>query len=82
MDIRTMDMDVIIANIEQDFESLAVAHDSAADNELLWALGASDAEGTKMHTENVTLHRMLARMYRRMKDDALAFVETYEDRED
>ena len=79
MDIRTMDADVIVENIEQDFESIAIAHDSAADNELLWALGAPTAEETKMHTANVTLHRMLARMYRKMKDDALAFIETYEE---
>ena len=82
MDIRTMDADVIIENIEQDLESIAIAHDSAADNELLWALGAPTAEETKMHTKNVELHRLLARMYRRMKDDALAFAETYEDEEE
>jgi hypothetical protein len=42
-------------------------------------LGAPDAETTKMHTENAERHRLLARMYRRMIDDTLAFVETYED---
>jgi hypothetical protein len=34
-----------------------------------------------MHRENAEQHLLLARMYRRMKGDTLAFVETYEDYE-
>ena len=74
-----MDYEMIMNQMEQDFEELAKEHDVAADNEYLWALGAKDAEQTKMHTENMEQHRLLARMYRRMKDDSLAFVETYDD---
>ena len=74
-----MNTEMLLAQMEQDFENLAKEHDGAADNEYIWALGASDAETTKMHTENMEQHRLLARMYRRMKDDCLAFVETYDD---
>ena len=74
-----MDTEMLLAQMEHDFENLAKEHDGAADNEYIWALGAPDAETTKMHTENMERHRLLARMYRRMKDDCLAFVETYDD---
>ena len=74
-----MDTEIIINQMEQDFEAMAAEHDAAANNEYLWALGAPDAEQTKMHTENMEQHKLLARMYRRMKDDCLAFIETYDD---
>lgn len=74
-----METEMIMNQMEQDFEAMAVEHEEAAKNEYLWALGAPDAEQTKMHTENMEQHKLLARMYRRMKDDTLAFVETYED---
>lgn len=74
-----MDTELLITQMEQDFEALAKEHDAAADNEYLWALGAPDAESTKMHTENMERHKLLARMYRRMKEDGLAFIETYDD---
>lgn len=74
-----METEMLLNIMEHDLESLAKIHDENANNEYLWALGSSDAETTKMHTENMEMHRLLARMYRRMKDDTLAFVETYED---
>jgi hypothetical protein len=74
-----MDTEMLLNIMEQDLENLAKEHDGTADNEFIWALGAPDAETTKMHTENMEMHRLLARMYRRMKDDTLAFVETYDD---
>lgn len=74
-----MDTELLLNIMEQDLENLAKGHDGTADNEFIWALGAPDAETTKMHTENMEMHRLLARMYRRMKDDTLAFVETYDD---
>ncbi len=74
-----MDTEMLLNQMELDFEELAKEHDVAADNEYIWALGAGDAETTKMHTDNMEMHKHIARMYRRMKDDCLAFIETYED---
>lgn len=74
-----MDVETIYIQMEQDFKALAKEHDGTADNELIWALGAPDAETTKMHTENVETHRLLARMYRRLREDILSYIETYED---
>jgi hypothetical protein len=74
-----MDTEMLIEQMEQDFEAMAKEHDAAAENEYIWALGASDAEGTRMHTENMEQHKHLARMYRRMKSHCLGFIETYED---
>ena len=74
-----MDTEMIINQMELDFESMAKEHDSAAENEYIWALGAPDAETTRMHTENMEQHKLIARMYRRMKDHCLAFVEAYDD---
>ena len=82
MDIRTMDADVIVENIEQDFEALATEHETAANNELLWSLGSADEEDSKMHLANSRMHRMLAKLYLNMKNDALAFLETYENNEE
>jgi hypothetical protein len=65
--------------MEQDFENLASEHEVAASNERIWAKGASDAETAAMHEGNAEGHLLLARMFRRMKDDCLAFVETYDD---
>ena len=72
-----MDTETIYLQMEQDFESLVNEHISAANNEYFWALGSSNAEDTKMHTENMEQHKLLAKMYLKMKEDVLAFIETY-----
>ena len=74
-----MDTEILLNQMEQDFESLAEEHEVAASNERLWAKGSDDPETARMHEENAEGHLLLARMYRRMKSDTLAFVETYED---
>ena len=74
-----MDTEMLLNQMEQDFEEIAKKHEVAASNERLWAKGAHDAETAAMHEENAEGHMLLARMYRRMKNDCLAFVETYED---
>lgn len=74
-----MDTEMLMNQMEQDFETLIKEHEVAAENEHIWALGVSDTEANKMHSENVRQHKLLARMYRRMKEDTLAFVETYDD---
>jgi hypothetical protein len=79
MEDLIMETEMIIGQMELDFEELAKEHDAAADNEHLWALGTSYPHIAEMHEENEKQHRLLARMYRRMKDNCLAFVETYDD---
>ena len=74
-----MDTETLLNQMEQDFEELAKEHEVAASNERLWAKGSDDSETARMHEENAEGHLLLARMYRRMKNDTLAFVETYED---
>ena len=74
-----MDTELLIEQMELDFETMAEEHEVAASNERLWAKGAPNAETAAMHEENAEGHMLLARMYRRMKDDCLAFIETYED---
>lgn len=74
-----MDTEMLINQMEQDFENLAEEHDAAAENERIWALGAPDDEQAEMHTQNMEQHKHLARMYRRMKNHCLGFIETYED---
>jgi hypothetical protein len=72
-----MDTEMTVEQMEQDFEYMAKEHDIAVENEYIWALGAADAETTKMHLENMEQHKCLARMYRRMKQDCRAFIEAY-----
>ena len=61
-----MDMELMQIQMKQDFEELAEQYDGAADNELIWALGAPDAETTKMHTQNAVHCRDMAKMYREL----------------
>ncbi len=74
-----MDTEMLMNQMEQDFEALAKEHEAEAENELIWADGSSYPHIVEMHEENAERHRLLARMYRRMKEDTLAFVETYDD---
>lgn len=74
-----MDTETLLNQMEQDFENLAKEHEVAASNERLWAKGADDSDTAQMHEANAEGHLLLARMYRRMIGDTLAFVETYED---
>ena len=74
-----MDTEMIMNQMELDFEELANKHEAEADTEQEWALATSYPFITEMHEEKAEQHRLLARMYRRMKDDCLAFVETYDD---
>ena len=76
-----MNTQELMDQMEQDFENLTKEHEVAASNERLWAKGACDSETARMHEENASRHLLLARMYRRMQGDTLAFVETYEDYE-
>ena len=77
-----MTTESLMNQMELDFENLAKEHEEAASNERLWAKGSDDAETAAMHEENAEEHLLLARMYRRMKDDTLAFIETYDDEGD
>ena len=76
-----MDIESIYLQMEQDFDALVQEHIAAANNEYLWALGSLNEEDTKMHEANVEHHKLLARMYLKMKEDILAFIETYDDEE-
>ena len=73
--------EMLLNQMEQDFEELAKEHDAAAENETIWADGTSYPHIEQMHRDNAKFHRLLARMYRRMKDDAIEFIATYEDYE-
>lgn len=74
-----MDNEMLVNQMEQDFESLAEEHEVAASNERLWAKGSSYPHIIAMHEENAARHLLLARMYRRMKEGIFTFIETYND---
>lgn len=74
-----MDTEMLLNQMERDFESLIEEHEIAASNERLWAKGSSYPHIAEMHEENAAGHLLLARMYCRMKEDTLAFIETYDD---
>ena len=72
-----MDNELMVIQLEQDFNELAEQYDSAADNEMLWALGAPDAEGTRMHTQNMVHNREMAKLYRTIAHAASALLDLY-----
>lgn len=76
-----MDTETIYLQMEQDLDNLAKKHAGIADNEYIWGLVSKDQETCEMHFNNMRLHQQLARMYLKMKEDVLAFIETYDDEE-
>lgn len=74
-----MDRELTIIQFTQDMNELAEQYDGAAENELLWALGAPDAETTKMHTQNVVQNREMAKFYRDLVTRALDLIETFQE---
>lgn len=74
-----MDTELMMIQMKQDFEELAEQYDGAAENELLFALGAPDAESTKMHTQNVVQNREMAKFYRYLATRTLDLVESFEE---
>lgn len=77
-----MDTELMQIQMEQDFAELAEQYEGAADNELLWALGAPDAETTKMHTQNVVHCRDMAKMYRYLASRTSDLVESFDEDEE
>ena len=76
-----MNTQMLMNQMELDFDNLAKEHEITASIERLWVKDSRDAETATMHEENAQDHLLLARMYRRMKGDILAFIETYDDYE-
>ena len=74
-----MDTELMMIQMENDFNELAEQYDGAAENELLFALGAPDAESTKLHTQNVVQNRELAKFYRYLATRALDLIETFQE---
>jgi hypothetical protein len=77
MEEYIMDFETMSIQLEQDFNELAEQYDGAADNELMFALGAPTAEATKMHTENVVQNRETAKLYRELAKHASEIVKNY-----
>ena len=74
-----MDMELMQIQMEQDLAELAEQYEGAADNELIWALGAPDAETTKMHTQNAVHCRDMAKMYRYLASRTSDLVESFDE---
>ena len=74
-----MDMELMMIQMENDFNELAEQYDGAAENELMFALGAPTAEATKMHTQNVVQNREMAKLYRYLATRALDLIESFEE---
>lgn len=74
-----MDTELMMIQMENDFNELAEQYDGAADNELMFALGAPDAESTKMHIQNVAQNREMAKFYRYLATRALDLIESFEE---
>jgi uncharacterized membrane protein len=74
-----MDTELMMIQMENDFNELAEQYDGAAENELLFALGAPTAEATKLHTQNVTQNREMAKFYRYLATRALDLIETFQE---
>lgn len=73
-----MDTELMMIQMENDFNEFAEQYDGAAENELLFALGAPTAEATKLHTQNVVQNREMAKFYRYLATRALDLIESFE----
>jgi hypothetical protein len=74
-----MDTELMMIQMEQDFNELAEQYDGAASNERLWAKGSPDAETAQMHEENAEHAFEMAKFYRYLATRALDLVETFQE---
>ena len=71
-----MDTELMMIQVENDFNELAEQYDAAAERELMLALGAPEAATTKLHTQNVVQNREMAMFYRYLASRALDLIES------
>jgi hypothetical protein len=74
-----MDTELMMIQMEQDFNELAEQYDGAASNERLWAKGAPDTETARMHEENAEHNSEMAKFYRMLATRALDLIETFQE---
>lgn len=72
-----MSIEITIKRMERDFEALISQYNIAADQEYMLAIRARDGEQLNFHLNCMEQHERMARMYRRMKDCCIAFVDVY-----
>ena len=63
-----------IDQIKGDLKALITEHSAIADQELMYALGAPNAKGTKIHTDSAYEHRKIAEMYSRMSEEVASLI--------
>jgi hypothetical protein len=76
-----MDNELMLIQMEHDFNELAEQYDGAAENEETFALGAPTAEATEMHLQNVVQNREMAKFYRYLASRGLDLIESFEEEE-
>lgn len=74
-----MDTELMMIQMEQDFNELAEQYDGAAENESIWASGAKTREMIEMHLQNAAQNREMAKFYRYLAGRALDLVESFEE---
>lgn len=67
----------VTEQVVQDIENLIEEHKVASGNEYIWALGAPNAEETKMHLENMEEHKDLVEMYSKMLAHVPTLIEQF-----
>jgi hypothetical protein len=74
-----MDTELMMIQMEQDFNELAEQYAGAASNERLWAKGAPDAETAKMHELNAIQNHKMSLFYSYLASRALDLIESFEE---
>ena len=72
-----MNMELTKIQVVQDLLELAEQYDSTADNERLWAKGASTGSDTLMHLQNAIHAGQMAQMYRNMSKYEEAIIKLF-----
>ena len=74
-----MDTELMMIQVNQDFNELAEQYAGAASNERLWAKGAPDAETARMHEENAIHNHTMSLFYGYLASRALDLIESFEE---
>lgn len=74
-----MDTELMMTQVENDFNELSKQYDTAAEGELDFALGAPKAITTKLHVQNAVQLRNMAKFYRYLASRSLDLIESYEE---
>ena len=74
-----MDTELMMIQMDQDFNELAEEYEGAASNERIWATGSDTDEMMEQHYRNMMQCLQMAKFYRYLASKALDLIKSFEE---